>query len=51
MEEILCKKVQELGSNHLKSMVPPGKEDTEGPCHLEKKIRLDDEQLDNQHDP
>ena len=31
-------------------MVPPGHEATEGPCHLEKKMRLYNEQLDNQHD-
>ena len=32
-------------------MVPPVQEATEGPCHLEKKKWLDNEQLDNQHDP
>ena len=32
-------------------MVPPGHEATEGPCNLEKKIRLDNEQLENQNDP
>ena len=31
-------------------MVPPRKETTEGPCHIEKKMRLYNEQLDNQHD-
>ena len=31
-------------------MVPPGKDTTEGPCHLGEKI-LDNEKLDNQHDP
>ena len=29
-------------------IVPPGQEDTEGPCHIEKS-RLDNEQLENQH--
>ena len=50
MEEILFKKRQEVGSNHYQRMVPPGQDSTEVPCHLGKKIRLENEQLDNQYD-
>ena len=32
-------------------MVPPGQESTEGPYHLGKKLRLDNEKIDNQQDP
>ena len=51
MEEILCKKGKELGKNNLQRMFSPGQEDTEVPCHLENKISLDNQKLDNQHDP
>ena len=49
MVEIICKKGQELGSNHWQRMVQPVQEATEGPCHIGKK-KLDNEQLGNQHD-
>ena len=51
MEEILCKKRQEFGGNHLHRMVPTVQEATEDPVLLKNKIRLDNEQFDNQNDP
>ena len=39
-EEILCKKGQELGINHLQRMVPPVHEATEGTCNIEIKNKV-----------